>query len=86
MSEFDQDRALETQSADPVAIPHAELAPATLRKVIEAFVLREGTEYGQHDFSLEQKVTQVMTQLDRGDARVVFHPDSQSVEIVATRG
>jgi hypothetical protein len=28
----------------PVEVPHAELAPSTLRAVIESFVLREGPD------------------------------------------
>jgi uncharacterized protein len=66
----------------PVIIPHAELQPETLRRVIEAFVLREGTEYGDHDVSLEHKVAQVVAQLHRGEAMVAFHPETESIDIV----
>jgi uncharacterized protein len=66
----------------PVIIPHADLQPDTLRRVIEAFVLREGTEYGDHDVLLEHKVAQVVAQLHRGDAMVAFHPDTESIDIV----
>jgi uncharacterized protein len=71
--------------APPVIIPHAELQPETLRRVIEAFVLREGTEYGDHDVSLEHKVAQVVAQLHRGDAVVAFHADTESIDIVVSR-
>jgi uncharacterized protein YheU (UPF0270 family) len=54
--------------------------------VVESFVLREGTEYGAHDVSLEDKVADVLRQLDRGEAEIVFDPASESVDIVATRG
>jgi uncharacterized protein YheU (UPF0270 family) len=66
---------------DPVAIPFAELSPDALRGVIESFVLREGTDYGEKDFSLEQKVAHVMRQLERGEARVMFDPNSETVDI-----
>jgi uncharacterized protein len=75
----------DSDAAEPVIIPHGELDDDTLRRVIEAFVLREGTEYGAHDVSLEQKVLQVQSQLQRGEARVVFHPDSESIDIIHTR-
>jgi uncharacterized protein len=83
----DQDRGfdLERVASAPVVISHTELEPETLRRVIEAHVLREGTEYGSHEVSLAQKVAQVMTQLTRGDATIAFHPDTESVDIVATR-
>ena len=37
-----------------------DLEPDTLRAVIESFVLREGTDYGEHETSLEAKVAQVL--------------------------
>jgi uncharacterized protein YheU (UPF0270 family) len=53
-----------------------------LRALIESFVLREGTDYGAREFSLEEKVAHVIGQLERGVAQVVFDPESQSVDIV----
>lgn len=70
---------------EPVDIPHTELALDTLQSLIESFVLREGTEYGAHDFSLEQKVAHVHRQLERGEARIVFDPNSETVDIVVVR-
>jgi uncharacterized protein YheU (UPF0270 family) len=69
---------------EPVEVPHTALSVDALRGVLENFVLREGTEYGEHDFTLEQKVAQVLAQLERGDARVMFDPETQSVTIVLT--
>ena len=71
--------------AEPVIIPHTELSADTLRGVIESFVLREGTDYGQNEYSLEQKVAHVVKQLERGEAQIVFDPDSESVHIRTTQ-
>jgi uncharacterized protein YheU (UPF0270 family) len=71
--------------AEPLCIPHQELSPAALRGLVEAFVLREGTEYGEHDVPLEAKVAQVMRQLERGEAQVVFDPGTEVVDIVTAR-
>jgi len=67
---------------DPVTVPYLELAPETLRAVIESFVLREGTDYGEREISLEGKVARVMAQLERGEARILFDPNTESVDIV----
>ena len=64
-----------------VEVPHQELSEEALRGVVESFVLREGTEYGQRDYSLEAKIAAVMRQLDRGEAVVVFDPDTATVSI-----
>ena len=70
----------------PVVVPPAELSAEVLRRVIESFVLREGTEYGEREVALDDKVADVMRQLDRGEAEIVFDPASESVDIVSRRG
>jgi uncharacterized protein YheU (UPF0270 family) len=69
----------------PIVVPYRELSAAALRGVVESFVLREGTEYGEHDCSLEQKVAQVIGQLEEGAAQIVFDPTSETVDIVVVR-
>lgn len=70
---------------EPVEVPYTALSADALRGVLESFVLREGTEYGERDFTLEQKVAQVLAQLQRGEARVMFDPETASVTLVAVR-
>jgi len=75
----------DTPAPEPVPIPHAELSADALRGVVESFVLREGTDYGEREVQLEQKVAQVMRQLERGEARIVFDPGTDSIDIVVIR-
>ncbi|MGE5200273.1 MAG: YheU family protein [Rhodospirillaceae bacterium] len=72
----------EYERQTPVAVPHGELSPEALRGVVESFVLREGTDYGARDVPFETKVSQVIRQLERGEARIMFDPVAQSVQIV----
>jgi len=65
-----------------VEIPLRDLSASALRGVVEAFVNREGTDYGEVERSLEEKVADVMRQLERGEARVVFDPESESVTLL----
>jgi uncharacterized protein len=65
-----------------VEIPHEELSPEALRGVVENYVLREGTEYGERDVSLDTKVAQVLRQIERGEAQIVFDPNSDSINVV----
>ena len=69
------------ESPEPVEVPYGELSPDLLHAVIESFVLREGTDYGEKEFSLEDKVARVISQLKKGDAKIVFDPESESVTI-----
>jgi hypothetical protein len=68
----------------PVEVPPDQLPPATLRAVVEAFVLREGTDYGRQEVSFETKVAQVLRQLEHGDAQILFDPVTETVTIAPT--
>jgi len=72
----------QTEPAAPVLVAPDDLAPDTLRAVIESFVLREGTDYGMVETLLDTKVAQVLAQVRRGDAQIVFDPATESVTIV----
>lgn len=78
MAELDES----TGPAEPVVVPHAELSPDALRGVIEAFVLREGTDYGEREVTHEHKVAQVLRQLERGEVRILYDPTDATVTIV----
>ena len=63
-------------------IPHRQLSPEALQGLIEEFVTREGTEYGERDVAVETKVAQVWRQLDTGAAVIVFHEEDGSCTIL----
>ena len=67
---------------EPVVVPYTELAADLLHAVVESYVLREGTDYGEKEFSLEDKVAHVISRLKRGEARIVFDPESETVSII----
>ncbi|RUO20562.1 YheU family protein [Aliidiomarina haloalkalitolerans] len=66
-------------------IPYTEIDADTLTRLIEHFVLREGTDYGLEEKSLEEKVADVRQQLERGDAIIVYSELHESVNIVAAQ-
>jgi uncharacterized protein len=76
---------MEIETQEPIVIPHRELSAEALRGVLESFVLREGTEYGEREVSLDQKVAQVLLQLERGEAQVIFHVALESIDIVVSK-
>jgi len=76
---------MEGAAPDYVQVPYTELSAELLRAVVESFVLREGTDYGQRELSLEEKVARMIGQLKRGEASIVFDPDTDSVTILPGR-
>jgi uncharacterized protein YheU (UPF0270 family) len=73
---------MEGAAPEPVVVPYTELAVDVLHAVVESYVLREGTDYGEREFSLADKVAHVLGQLKRGEAQIVFDPETESVGIV----
>ena len=67
---------------EPVFVPHTQIPADTLRSLVESFILREGTDYGEREYTLEEKLAHVYAQLERGDAQIVFDPVSATVDIV----
>ena len=63
-------------------IPWQELDPDTLTNLLEHFVLQEGTEYGEQDVSLADKVEEVRQQLQQGSAVPFTARLHESVNVV----
>jgi len=66
-------------------IPIDQIEAETLTSVIEQFVLREGTDYGENTYRLEQKVAHVRAQLEKGLAVLVYSELNESVDILTRR-
>jgi uncharacterized protein YheU (UPF0270 family) len=78
----DENPQMEDEIPQSVTVPYTELAAELLHAVVESYVLREGTDYGEREFSLEEKVAHVMGRLKRGEAQIVFDPETETVSIV----
>ncbi len=63
-------------------IPYGQLNPETLNGVIEEFVTRDGTDYGEFEVSLKTKISQVLGQLKSGKAVIVFDQESETCNIL----
>lgn len=63
-------------------VPREALSDEALRGIVESFILREGTDYGREEVALATKIIQIERQLERGDVKIVFDPNTESVGIV----
>lgn len=77
---------MSSEPAERVIVPYTELNEELLLAVVESFVLREGTDYGEHELTLQEKTQRLIARLKSGDALIVFDPDSQSVTVVPKGG
>ncbi len=63
-------------------IPWQQLSPEALQGLIEAYVEREGTDYGEQEVSASIKHGQILSQLKKGDIVIVFEEMSESINLL----
>ncbi len=66
----------------PIEISPELLSEDILKAVIEDFILREGTDYGSVDYSLDDKVRQVKKQIQKGDVKIVFDQSTETISLM----
>lgn len=68
----------------PVEVPLDLLSNEALEGIIESFILREGTDYGQNEAAHSTKLDQVRKQVSRGDIKIVFDPNTETVGLMTS--
>ncbi|TVZ38442.1 hypothetical protein P886_2809 [Alteromonadaceae bacterium 2753L.S.0a.02] len=63
-------------------IPPEQLTEEVLRSIVESFITREGTDYGDTELSLSEKTEQLLPQVIAGEVLILFDEDSESVNLI----
>ena len=66
-------------------IPYQKLKHDTLIALIEAFIDREGTDYGELEIHRDAMINQVLQQLRSGKVVICFDSDSESCNIITAK-
>ncbi|MCK6597720.1 MAG: YheU family protein [Bdellovibrionaceae bacterium] len=69
----------------PLEIPHQELSNEALYGIINSFILREGTDYGLKEASLEAKHQQIHQQILRGEVKIIYDQTTNSITLLNQR-
>ncbi|MDF2181390.1 YheU family protein [Neptuniibacter sp. CAU 1671] len=64
-------------------VPWQAVQPETLDNLIEEYVTRDGTDYGEQETSLSRRVEQIRTKLQSGEAVLLFSESTGLCNIVA---
>lgn len=67
-----------------VDVPYEQIDPETLRNMIQEFVTRDGSDWGDPGGALEDKIAQVLKQLKNKQVKVVFDLKSETANIVSS--
>ncbi|QHB16733.1 YheU family protein [Mannheimia pernigra] len=62
-------------------IPWQDLEEATLQNILDSFILREGTDYGETELSLEAKRKRLLAQLKADKVVIVWSELHESLDI-----
>ena len=65
-----------------MAIPMDSLSGEALAGLVEEFITREGTDYGEREHSLDEKRATVMRQLGRSEIAIVYDFESESTTLI----
>jgi uncharacterized protein YheU (UPF0270 family) len=65
-----------------VEVPPERLAADLLQALLEEYASRDGTDYGERELSLEQKVSQLERQLRHRDLVILFDAESESWDLL----
>jgi len=65
-----------------IEVQYNQLSAETFEALVMEFVVRDGTDYGEAEVSLEQKTAQVKKQIQSGKAIIVFDESTQTCNIV----
>lgn len=65
-----------------VVINPLQLQNETLMSLISSFILREGTDYGPIEVDYEIKQKQVHQQILSGKVKILFDPESESINLM----
>jgi uncharacterized protein YheU (UPF0270 family) len=66
-------------------IPIESLSAEALHGVIDEFILREGTDYGAIEATLERKRREILSQLQSGEAKLVYDSETETVTLVPAK-
>ena len=69
----------------PIIVPWKDIPPESLANLIEEFVTRDGTDYGDTEIATATKVEQARQQLNKGEAFVVFDEVTESVSVMGKK-
>lgn len=64
-------------------VPHQQVPTELLNKLLDSFISREGTDYGESELSLEEKRENLKRLLTRKEAFIAFDGESETFNLLS---
>ena len=65
-----------------IQVPIQRLATDVLNALLEEFASRDGTDYGERELSLGEKVANLRWQLEQGELQILFESESEQWDLL----
>ena len=69
--------------AELVRVPVTRLSPETLQGLLEEFASRDGTDYGERETPLEDRVSQLREGLSEGEVELIYDLEGESWDLLS---
>jgi uncharacterized protein YheU (UPF0270 family) len=66
-----------------VAVPLQRLQDDVLQALLEEFASRDGTDYGERELTMSQKVDSLRTRLQRAELQILYDADSEQWDLLS---
>ena len=66
-------------------VPYEAVPNIHLRPLLESFITREGTDYGEIEHTLEDKLNHLRDQLRRGEIHIIFDGESETFNLLTAQ-
>ena len=66
-------------------VPYNQVPHNLLQSLLESFIAREGTDYGEVERSLAEKVNDLRDHLKRGEVYIVFDGESETFNLITAQ-
>ena len=73
---------LEDQASGVIVVPYESLSENALNGVLEEFITREGTDYGNDEVDLAAKLVEAKNKLLKADVVIVFDLKSERIQLL----
>lgn len=75
----------EKKREEYILIPMERLPESTLEALLEEFILREGTDYGATEVSLDEKKRRLRTQVESQKVLILYSSVTQNTTLMTKR-
>lgn len=65
-------------------VPYEQVPADLLSRLLESFITREGTDYGEVERGLNEKLDELRAQLKRREIVIVFDGESESFNLLSS--